>query len=300
MLERWGIFSCSISVILLIAVVANIIMAGVVTPAIPEPSVTPLRAGSVIYLPGEAQTSAQLVYQGQASSSTMRIALTFDSGWIFEYTPALLDILRDQGVEAAFFHRGKWAEANHDLVKRIVAEGHLIGNHSYTHPYMDKLSRAQVAQEITLADIALEKLVGYKPWLYRPPYGSCTPTVRQVLAEQGYTHSIMWTVDSHDWMDPGVQYIIDRVTKNAKDGAIVLMHVGAPQTIQALPAIINWLRNKDYEIVLVDEILPAVASADGRIPYRVREGDTLESVALKFEIDTELIIGLNPSLWSVP
>ncbi|MBS3949312.1 MAG: polysaccharide deacetylase family protein [Peptococcaceae bacterium] len=300
MINRKGIFSCSISGILLIAIVANTIMAGVVTPAIPEPSVTLLRAGSVIYLPGEAQSSAQLVYQGQASGSAMRIAFTFDSGWIFEYTPALLDILRDQGVVATFFHRGKWAEANPELVTRIVAEGHLTGNHSYTHPDMSKLSLAQVAQEITLADIALEKLVGYKPWLYRPPYGLCTSTVRQVLAREGYTHSIMWTIDSHDWMDPGVQYIVDRVTKNAKDGAIVLMHVGAPQTIQALPAIIEWLKNKDYEFVLLDDLLPTIAPADGRRPYRVREGDTLESVALKFEIGIDSIVVLNPSLLPNP
>lgn len=300
MIERMDIFSCSISGILLAVVVANIIMAGVIAPAISEPPVTLLQAGSVIYLPGEAQSGAQLVYQGQPSESTLRIALTFDSGWIFEYTPALLDILRDQGVVATFFHRGKWAEANPELVTRIVAEGHLTGNHSYTHPYMDKLSPAEVAKEITLADIAIEKLVGYKPWLYRPPYGNCTPSIRQALSEQGYTHSIMWTIDSHDWMDPGVQYIIDRVTKNVKDGAIVLMHVGAPQTIQALPEIIDWLRNKDYDFVLLDDLLPANASADGRMPYRVRDGDTLESVALKFDIDTEQIIRLNPSLWPVP
>ena len=300
MLERMDIFSCSISGILILAVIANIITAGVVIPVVSEPQVTLLAAGSVIYLPGEAQPSAQLVYQGQQSEGTRRISLTFDSGWIFEYTPALLDILLEQGVVATFFHRGKWAEANPELVTRIVAEGHLIGNHSYTHPYMDKLSPTEVAKEITLADMALEKLVGYKPWLYRPPYGSCTPTVRQVLAEGGYTHSIMWTIDSHDWMDPGVQYIIDRVTKNAKDGAIVLMHVGAPQTIQALPAIIEWLKNKDYEFVLLDDFLPATASADGRVPYRVREGDTLESVALKFEMDIERILALNTGLLPNP
>ena len=295
MMERADMFSCSVSVALILGVLANIIMAGgAIPPVIPEPQVTPLTAGAIIYLPGEVQPSAQLVYQGQPSESTLRIAFTFDSGWIFEYTPALLDILRDQGVAATFFHRGKWAEANPELVKRIIAEGHLIGNHSYTHPYMDKLSPAQVSEEIELADQALEKLTGYKPWLYRPPYGSCTPAVRQALAERGYTHSIMWTIDSHDWMDPGVQYIIDRVTKNAKDGAIVLMHVGAPQTIEALPSIIEWLRNKDYEFVLLDDLLPHIAAADGRIPYRVREGDTLENVALKFQVSEDEILALNP------
>ena len=147
MMERMDIFSCSISGVLLAVVLANIIMAGVI-PVIPEPQVTLLPSGSVIYLPGEAQPSAQLVYQGQPSESTKRIALTFDSGWIFEYTPALLDILRDQGVVATFFHRGKWAEANPELVRRIVAEGHLIGNHSYTHPYMDKIGRASCRERV--------------------------------------------------------------------------------------------------------------------------------------------------------
>lgn len=297
-LERKHIVMCSVSGFILIGLIVNIVLAGMVelVAIVEEPQVTPLPEGSVIYLPGTMQESARLVYQGQESTSCKRIALTFDSGWIYEYTPALLDILSEAGVVATFFNRGKWAEANPDLLKRMVKEGHLIGNHSYTHPYMDKLSLAEVAKEIAQASIVLEELAGYKPWLYRPPYGSCSPTIRQALAEHGYVYSVMWTIDTHDWKDPGVQYIANRVINNAKDGAIVLMHVGAPQTLQALPVIINWLKDKDFEFVLVDELFPLTAAADGRVPYRVRSGDTLQSLAIKFQVSEEEIQTLNTSI----
>ena len=259
-----------------------------------------LSPGTVLYIPGEAQREAKLVHGGEPLEGRKRIALTFDSGWIAEHTPALLDILRKEGVPATFFHRGKWAEANPELVRQIVADAHLIGNHSYTHPYMDKLLPEELVAEIEQAHHVLEELIGYSPWLYRPPYGSCTPAIRQTLSELGYTHSIMWSIDTHDWKDPGVNYIVRRVLDNARDGAIVLMHVGAGQAVDALPQIIAGLRSAGFEFVLVDELLPLRASATGLMPYRVRAGDTWESVAFTYSIEVKELIAFNPTISRTP
>lgn len=297
-LGKKQIAMCIISGVLTIGMVANIVLASTILPARSEDQahLSSIPVGPLLYLPGAARQSASQVYGGKAISTLKRIAFTFDSGWIYEYTPALLDILHDAGIRATFFSRGKWAEANPDLIRRMVAEGHLIGNHSYTHPDMTKLSLIEMTKEIQLADAVLRELIGYKPWLYRPPYGACSPTVRKLLAEQGYTHSVMWTIDTTDWMGPGVQVIIDKVLKNAKDADIVLMHVGAPQTIQALPTIIAGLREKGYEFVLVDELVEPLATADGRVPYRLRADDTLSKVLEKFGITIEELLELNPCL----
>lgn len=294
-LERKQIFACVGSVVMLVAIALNIFYYQPLTAVEPVKE-APLPVGNVVYIPSVGNGSAQLVYQGLASTGDKRIAFTFDSGWIAEYTPALLQILKDKNVPATFFHRGKWAESNPHLVRQMVEDGHLIGNHSYTHPYMDRLSAVKVEEEIRKATEVLENLAGYKPWLYRPPYGACSPAVRKELAEQGYTHSVMWTIDTHDWKNPGVQYIINRVVDNAKDGAIVLMHVGAPQTITALPTMIDKLREMGYTFALLDDLLEPVAAADGRIPHRVRDGETLESLAQKFGVVPEELLTLNPGL----
>lgn len=250
----------------------------------------PLIPGSILYIPADVQSMAKLVYEGELAEGQKRIALTFDSGWIAEYTPALLNTLRSEDVPATFFNRGKWAETNPGLVKQMVLDGHLIGNHSYTHPHMNTLSREEVALEITRAHEVLAEIAGYSPWLYRPPYGSCTPSIRETLAQLGYTHSVMWSIDTHDWKDPGVEYIVRRVLDNARDGAIVLMHVGAGQTVEALPQIIAGLRNAGFEFALVDELLPIHASATGLVPYRVSDGDTLQSIASKHGVQVEKIM----------
>ncbi len=261
---------------------------------------SPLTPGSILYIPADAQGMAKLVYEGELAESHKRIALTFDSGWIAEYTPALLDILRSEGVPATFFHRGKWAESNSGLVKQMVLDGHLIGNHSYTHPHMNTLSREEVDLEITLAHELLAEITGYSPWLYRPPYGSCTPAIRETLSQLGYTHSVMWSVDTHDWKDPGVQYIVRRVLDNATDGAIVLMHVGAPQTVEALPHIITGLRTQGFAFVLVDDLLLPRGTSHGLLPYRVRIGDTLDSLASMYSVNVDEIVALNPALNRTP
>jgi peptidoglycan/xylan/chitin deacetylase (PgdA/CDA1 family) len=258
----------------------------------------PLAPGSMLYLPADAQSEAKLVRSGSSVEGKMRIALTFDSGWIAEYTPALLDILRAEGVLATFFHRGKWAEANPDLIRQMIEDGHLIGNHTYTHPHMDKLTTEAVVTEIEQAHKVLEELIGYSPWLYRPPYGSCTPSIRRTLSQLGYTHSVMWSIDTHDWKDPGVNYIVRRVLDNAHDGAVVLMHVGAGQTVEALPQIIAELRCRGFEFVLIDEIIVPWGTVEGLIPYRVRPGDTLGNLMDTYGLSKEDLITVNPGLIS--
>ena len=178
---------------------------------------------------------------------------------------AILDILQESGVHVTFFVTGKWAEENPELVRRIAAEGHQVGNHTYSHPRLPELDEAALQDEVLRAEQILCDLSGQttRPFL-RPPYGSRNTAVLDWLAQHGYI-SIYWTLDSLDSIPPAktAAYLVDRVTHPTDhqgnpvplDGMIVLMHVGNPTTAEALPEILAWLREEGYQVVPVSEIL---------------------------------------------
>ncbi len=206
-----------------------------------------------------ADTST-VIYSGAITGSN-RIALTFDSGWEFENTETMLDILDDYGVSSTFFVRGMWVKDHPELAKEIVNRGHALENHSLNHGHMAEMTEPEIENEIRGATDIIFEETGYVPKLFRPPYGEYDDRVLRILKSEGYDITVMWTVDSHDWAEElnGVEitkeYIIKRVLDNASDGCIVLMHVGGYKTVDALPQIISGLRGQGYELFKLNNML---------------------------------------------
>lgn len=196
--------------------------------------------------------NAVAIYKGNPSKKM--VALTFDATYGDNQTNTLLQILRENNIKATFFLTGIWLINYPQLVRAIAAEGHEIGNHSYTHPHMPQLPLPQVINQIMRTDALIKNISGLSPYLFRPPYGEYNQAVLNTLASLGYI-SIMWTIDSLDWKNPGVDKIISRIVENIEPGAIVLMHQSAPQTAEALPEIIANLKEKGYSFGTVTQVM---------------------------------------------
>lgn len=186
--------------------------------------------------------------------SDKRIALTFNAAWTADDIPQLLDILKEHEVSCTFFLVGEWAEKNPNEAKMIADAGHEIGNHSYAHPDMTKLSAEQIKNDIEKADKVIQQATGVWPTLFRAPSGGYNDTVIQAAQEMSHT-VIQWSIDSIDWKRPDSQKLISRVLQKSKPGGIILMHTGLDNTREALPDIILGLKEKGYVFVTVSELL---------------------------------------------
>ena len=186
--------------------------------------------------------------------SDKKIALTIDAAWEDDKTEFILETLEQFNVKATFFLCGVWVEAYPEQVKRIAEKGHEIGNHSLTHPHMNKLAAAGVQQEISKLDDEIERLTGKRCTLFRAPFGEYNDTVISTINSMGMS-AIQWDVDSLDWKGISASDISDRVLKNVKSGSIVLFHNAAENTPEALPGIIEGLIADGYKIVPVSQIL---------------------------------------------
>jgi len=192
-----------------------------------------------------------------------RVALTFDISWGDKRPGPILDILEEKQVDkVTFFLSSPWAENHPDIVQRIVDAGYEIGSHGHKHINYSRLSEEEIRQQIVKADEILHKLTGTKPTLIRLPNGDFDKRVLKVADSLGYT-VIQWDTDSLDWMNPGVDKIVQRVVNNVHPGDIILMHASdsCKQTHLALPVIIDKLREKGYELVTVSELI-ATAEID--------------------------------------
>ncbi|MFO7264225.1 MAG: polysaccharide deacetylase family sporulation protein PdaB [Bacillota bacterium] len=192
-----------------------------------------------------------------------RVALTFDISWGDKRPGPILDILEEKQVDkVTFFLSSPWAENHPDIVQRIVDAGYEIGSHGHKHINYSRLSEEEIRQQILKADEILHKLTGTKPTLIRMPNGDFDKRVLRVAHSLGYT-VIQWDTDSLDWMNPGVDRIVQRVLNNVHPGDIILMHASdsCKQTHLALPTIIDELRAKGYELVTVSELI-ATAEID--------------------------------------
>lgn len=199
--------------------------------------------------------SAAGVSHYRGSSSLPYLALTFDDGPHPAHTPRLLNILRSHNVKATFYVTGQNAARYPHLIKRMINEGHEIGNHTYTHPNLTKLSDAQVRSQLNRSVSAITNATGVKPRTMRPPYGALTSRQRSwIHAEYGYP-IIFWDVDPMDWKDRNSSIVSSRLINRARNGSILLLHDIHSTSVAAVPSTINALLNKGFKFVTVSQIL---------------------------------------------
>jgi peptidoglycan/xylan/chitin deacetylase (PgdA/CDA1 family) len=192
------------------------------------------------------------------------VALTYDAGADRGDAARLLAYLEDQNINVTFGMTGQWAESNPDLVRRLVADGDQLMNHTYDHRSFTGFSAKPAVltlgerlDEIEKTDAILQALVGgsAKPF-FRPPYGDEDPSVLEAAAAAGYRYSVLWTVDTLGWRGLPAPQIVDRSLRLAEPGAIYVLHVGAlSQDIEATPAIVEGLRARGYRFVTLEQLI---------------------------------------------
>ena len=183
-----------------------------------------------------------------------KIAISFDCAWGVDHTDALLDAMQKNGVTCTFFAVEFWVKKYPDYVKKITDAGHEIGTHSRSHPYMSKLDKAQIIDELTTSKTAIEEITGKKVTLFRPPYGDYNNLLIDTCKELGL-YPIQWDVDSLDWKNLSATEIALRIVNGAKNGSIILCHNNGLHTAEALPMIFSTLKNKGYEFVPISELI---------------------------------------------
>jgi len=182
------------------------------------------------------------------------IALTFDVVWSDEYTRDILKTLDRYDLKATFFVTGKWMEKYPEMTEEILKSGHEIGNHSYSHAHMKELDEEEIEKEIMKADNLLKENFDYRALFFRPPFGEYDDRVLNIAEQAGY-YTVLWSIETGDWLNPGVDKIIDRVVKRTHKGGIILLHNCSPQGVKALPMVIHSLKLRKYKIVPVSELL---------------------------------------------
>jgi peptidoglycan/xylan/chitin deacetylase (PgdA/CDA1 family) len=183
------------------------------------------------------------------------VALTFDDGPTPEVTRKVLDVLRAKGVRATFFFVGRQVETNPDLARLVRNEGHVIGNHTYSHPLLFCfLTPGQLRRELTRGQDAIRQATGVTPRLFRSPVGLRHPLLASALVRMGLDF-VLWSVRTYDTRSPGVESLRQRILDHVHPGAIVLLHDrrgrGASAMLEALPDVIDQLRARGYRLVTV-------------------------------------------------
>ena len=193
--------------------------------------------------------------RSQSISDEVRpvVALTFDDGPNASSTPILLDGLKERKVRATFFLIGENVEKgeNEKIVKRMYEEGHLIGNHTYTHCNLSKLETGEAKKELEQTDTVIEKITGKQPAFARAPYGELPVDSEQDLSRM----YIGWTVDPLDWMTEDAGAVVKTVVEEINPGDVILLHDCYPSSVQAAIRIVDLLQGKGYEFVTVDHLI---------------------------------------------
>ena len=223
------------------------------------------------------------------------VTLTFDDGPDPKWTPPILDILKEHNIKATFFLVGGQVETYPSLVRRIVAEGHEIGNHSYTHPNLSEISPQQIKFEFNATQRLLESVTGRSTTLCRPPYNADSrPTslaelkpLKLLQDDLGYL-IVLENIDPEDWAKPGVDEILQRVKEQRNQGNVILLHDSGgnrSQTIEALPKIIEYLQTRGDHIVPLSDLLHI--PRDELMPYVKGDRDPM----------VRMITGVGFSIW---
>lgn len=205
------------------------------------------------------KTAGEIKTSGGSSAETTslvhreapKMALTFDDGPNRKYTPLLLEGLKERGVVVTFFLMGKNIEGNEELVQQMETEGHLIGNHTYHHVQLSRISKEKARREVEKTGNEIYEITGNYPLYVRPPFGEWPKNLERELS----VIPVLWDIDTLDWKCQDTDMVVNAVKENAKDGSIVLMHDGYASTVEAVFQIVDYFLEQGYEFVTVDRLL---------------------------------------------
>lgn len=199
----------------------------------------------------KAEHEAEVLCNADVKAEYKKIALTFDDGPHPYYTEELLDGLKERGVHATFFVTGEHAKLHPDVLKRMQEEGHLIGNHTYSHIQLTSKNREKFKQELIDTNAVIQEITGEEVEYVRPPYGSWDKSFEKELN----MFPVLWTVDPLDWCSSNVSCITERVVSKVKENDIILMHDYFDTSVTAALKVIDRLAEEGYTFVTVEEIL---------------------------------------------
>lgn len=239
----------------LTAQVANSALKIEVRRALPADDLPQAPLPETAKLPRVLPSNRQSVYT-RCETKLPMIAITFDDGPDPVLTPRLLDLLKERGIHATFFLVGKNAAAFPEVVRRIVEEGHEVGNHSWSHPLLTQLGQESVESQLRRTHDAIVKACGTAPLLYRPPYGAVRAAQRARIEKSFGYPAILWDVDPQDWQHPrSAQKVYDRIQSQTRPGSIILCHDIHETTIAAMPATLDDLTARGYRFATVTQLI---------------------------------------------
>lgn len=217
-----------------------------------------LLTSSIVYV--QAYHRLKPVYEVPTDKKI--VALTFDISWGNQTPMPVIEILKQNNLKCTFFLSGPWVKQYPEIAQRIKKDGHEIGSHGYRHINLSNLSKSEIKDEIEKAHKNIKEVTGVDAKLIRTPNGDFNDQVIEAIHESNY-EAIQWTTDSLDWMNPGIDTIIERVSKKVHPGDIILMHASdtCKQTQEALPVVIKNLKDQGYQFVTVSELLKEVPSS---------------------------------------
>ncbi len=227
-------------------------------PVAPVTTAAPLNATPAASAPRPAasapSSSGRRAYNS-VNVSERYVALTFDDGPNPETTIKLLDMLKARGVKATFFVLGSRASQHPAILKRMIAEGHEVANHSWNHPQLPKISRAAADKQVADTNAAIERATGQRPRYIRPPYGAMTPALRSHIEKTYDLTFIYWSVDPLDWKNRNANTVRERILSKVQPGSIILLHDIHPTTVAAMPQLLDTMISRGYKFATTSEIL---------------------------------------------
>ena len=210
--------------------------------------------GSVLNVAGTYFVSNKKLPIYSVQTDDNKIAISFDAAWGADKTREIMNICDEFNIKSTFFLVGFWIEKYPEMVKEIYNRGFEIGIHSNTHPDMTKLSKAEIREELTINIKLVEDLTGFRPKLFRAPYGYYNNNLIDVCDELGL-RCIQWSVDSLDWKGISAGEISARVLNKSQNGSIVLFHNNSDNILDALRLILNFYKSKNLEVVPIGDLI---------------------------------------------
>jgi peptidoglycan-N-acetylglucosamine deacetylase len=191
-----------------------------------------------------------------------QLALTYDDGPNDPHTMRLLDVLARHNVRATFFLIGRFVQQRPDLVREVVKAGHVVGNHTFTHPLLIFKSAREIKTQLENCDRALNDAVGEKSNLFRPPFGGRRPAVLRIARRMGL-EPVMWNVTGYDWSAPSAEHIERKVASQVRGGSVILLHDGGHRdfgadrscTVIASDRLISRYKSEGYEFATIPEMM---------------------------------------------